>query len=68
MCIRDSLWNVLFLIKIAEDEGLFTLNDVVESTYEKIKRRHPHVFGNVKVKNEEDVVRLWKRIKEQERS
>ncbi|MCD6403477.1 MAG: MazG family protein [Candidatus Aenigmarchaeota archaeon] len=66
--LGDLLWDVLFLAKIAEDEGLFKLEDVVKTVYEKMVRRHPHVFGNVKVRNTEEVRELWKRIKKQERS
>src|SRR3989344_5834663 len=43
--LGDVLWNILFIANIAEKEGLFSLKDVMENTYEKMTRRHPHIFN-----------------------
>ena len=47
--------------QIGEDEGYFTIDDVIESITTKMIHRHPHVFGNVVVENASDVVSIGKR-------
>jgi tetrapyrrole methylase family protein/MazG family protein len=59
----DLLFQVLFLARIAEEAGEFNLSDVMESVAEKMIRRHPHVFGNTKVKNIEEIKANWEDIK-----
>ncbi|MCX6695398.1 MAG: MazG family protein [Candidatus Altiarchaeota archaeon] len=66
--LGDLLWNIIFVSKIAEDEGLFTINDVMDGVREKIIRRHPHVFGNLKLETSADVVRQYRKIKSIEKS
>ncbi|MBD3387967.1 MAG: nucleotide pyrophosphohydrolase [Candidatus Altiarchaeales archaeon] len=65
--LGDLLLHVLFISRIAEEEGLFTIQDVMDGLKDKIVRRHPHVFGDEKVASSEDVMRQWKRIKEEEK-
>ena len=48
---------------IAEERGLFTLDDVVESITEKLIRRHPHVFSDKKINSSEDQTDEWEKIK-----
>ncbi|MCX5845619.1 MAG: nucleoside triphosphate pyrophosphohydrolase [Deltaproteobacteria bacterium] len=59
----DLLFQVLFLARIAEEAGEFNLSDVMEYVAEKMIRRHPHVFGNTKVKNIEEIKANWEDIK-----
>jgi len=61
--LGDILLHIVLHAVIAEEEQAFTLNDVIESISEKMTRRHPHVFGNTRVKNAQDVKRNWEHIK-----
>lgn len=65
--LGDLLYNILFISKLAEEQKLFTFEEVMEEVNAKLIRRHPHVFGDVKVKDAEEVMRNWKRIKEEEK-
>jgi len=55
----DLLLQVLFISNIAEEKGLFNLEDVIAGLSEKLIRRHPHVFGNKTVKNDKEALELW---------
>ncbi len=63
----DLLLQVVLQSQIASEEGEFTFNDVVKGIYDKIIRRHPHVFGDVKVDGVDGVLQNWERLKERER-
>ena len=65
--LGDVLLQVMLHAQIGEDEGMFTVDDVVESISAKMVRRHPHVFGEVQVRDEEDVMINWQKIKEEEK-
>ena len=65
--LGDVLLQVMLHAQIGEDEGMFTIDDVVKGISEKMVRRHPHVFGDVKVQDEEDVMVNWQKIKEEEK-
>lgn len=65
--IGDLLFVVLFLCRLAEKEGRFTLEDAVCHIHAKLVRRHPHVFGEANVKNSEEVLVQWDKIKEGEK-
>lgn len=65
--LGDLLLQVLFHAQIAQEEGRFDIADVVREIYEKMIRRHPHVFGNKRAKTAADVLRNWEKIKAQER-
>ena len=66
--LGDLLLQVLMQAQIAEEEGIFTLDDVIKGIREKMIRRHPHVFGNAKVKNSGEVLVNWEEIKKQEKA
>ncbi|MBN1504926.1 MAG: nucleoside triphosphate pyrophosphohydrolase [Candidatus Eisenbacteria bacterium] len=61
--IGDLLFLLIFCVEIAEEKGLFTLDDVVRMSEEKMKRRHPHVFGLKTAKKTKDILRQWEEIK-----
>ncbi|MGB9435225.1 MAG: nucleoside triphosphate pyrophosphohydrolase [Candidatus Acidiferrum sp.] len=65
--LGDLLLQVLFHAQIAHEEGRFDITDVVREIYEKMIRRHPHVFGTTRAKTAADVLRNWEIIKSQER-
>lgn len=64
--LGDLLLQVIFHAQLAEEEGLFTMEDVCRGISEKMIRRHPHVFGDVLVKNSDEVLENWDMIKAQE--
>ena len=61
--LGDLLLHVIFHSVIAEDENKFTLSEVIELEKEKLIRRHPHIFGEVKVDNHNQVKQNWEKIK-----
>lgn len=61
--LGDLLLHILFHSVIAEEEKQFNINDVIDAIREKLIRRHPHVFGNVKVNSTEEIVKNWEEIK-----
>ncbi|HHY75103.1 MAG TPA: nucleoside triphosphate pyrophosphohydrolase [Bacillus bacterium] len=65
--LGDVLLQVLLHAQIGEDDGYFTINDVIRAITEKMIRRHPHVFGDVSVHSAADVMRNWEEIKRTEK-
>jgi len=61
--LGDLLLHVILHATIAEQSGEFTLRTVMENINAKLIRRHPHVFGTVKVKNDLEVKRNWETLK-----
>ena len=66
--LGDVLLQVMLHAQIGEDEGMFSIHDVIKGITEKMIRRHPHVFGEVTVQNADEVVQNWQRIKEKEKT
>ncbi|MFD1736907.1 nucleoside triphosphate pyrophosphohydrolase [Bacillus salitolerans] len=64
--LGDVLLQVMLHAQIGEDEGWFSIDDIIKSITAKMIRRHPHVFGNVTANTAEDVVKNWDAIKKQE--
>ena len=65
--LGDLLMQVVFLSQLAQEEGAFTLDDVIDGITDKIIRRHPRVFGEIKAENSDEVLKNWENIKQQER-
>ena len=65
--LGDLLYQIEFHATIAEQQGRFTIADVARSIHDKLVRRHPHVFGDVRADSAEEVVSNWDAIKQQER-
>ena len=63
----DLLLQVVFHSQIAQEEDRFTVADVIGEIHDKLIRRHPHVFGEARVKDSREVLRNWEQIKAQER-
>lgn len=61
--LGDLLYTIVFYAKLGEKTGRFTITDVLNAIKEKLIRRHPHVFGEVQVKNTEEIVKNWEKIK-----
>ena len=65
--LGDVLLQVVMHAQIAREEGLFTMEDVVQEVSEKMVRRHPHVFGDTKVSGSGQVLENWEEIKKKEK-
>ena len=65
--LGDLLLQIVFMARIARENGWFSIEDVADSISEKMVRRHPHVFGETEVAGTEEVVRNWEEIKREER-
>ncbi|MDI6892321.1 MAG: nucleoside triphosphate pyrophosphohydrolase [Actinomycetota bacterium] len=61
--LGDLLLQVVFHAQIASDEGKFDIGDILEDITTKLVRRHPHIFGDVKVSSSREVVENWESIK-----
>lgn len=61
--LGDLLLHVVFYSKIATEENQFSLQDVIDQVSKKLIKRHPHIYGDVKVENEDDVTKNWEQIK-----
>jgi MazG family protein len=65
--LGDLLLQVVFHSQIAREEGRFSSADVIRMVHDKMVRRHPHVFGEVKAGSSGEVLRNWEQIKAEER-
>ena len=61
--LGDLLLHIIFYAKIGEEQNQFTINEVIEGISKKLIDRHPHIYGDVQVKDEEDVKRNWEKLK-----
>lgn len=64
--LGDILLHIIFYAKIGTEQQKFTLEDVLEGISEKLIRRHPHIYGDVSVNDDEDVKKNWEQIKMRE--
>jgi len=65
--LGDILLQVMFHSQIASREKQFDVEDVIRGLINKLKRRHPHVFGKVKVKSAKEIIANWHKIKASEK-
>lgn len=61
--LGDILLHIIFYAKIGSEQNQFTIDDVINGVCEKLIARHPHIYGDVEVNNEEDVKRNWEKLK-----
>lgn len=66
--LGDVLFQVMINSQIASEKGQFTIEDVIDGICRKMVRRHPHVFGDVKIHSAEEGAALWNQIKMQEKA
>ena len=64
--LGDLLFQILFLSNLFEEQGDFTISEVLDTIKAKMIRRHPHVFGDTKINSEKELRRNWNKIKNQE--
>ncbi|HAO93617.1 MAG: nucleoside triphosphate pyrophosphohydrolase [Deltaproteobacteria bacterium GWC2_56_8] len=65
--LGDLLFQIIFSARIMEEAGHFDLSDVIDTSHEKMVRRHPHVFGDRKAETSEEVLKHWAEIKKAEK-
>ncbi|MDL1972062.1 MAG: nucleoside triphosphate pyrophosphohydrolase [Deltaproteobacteria bacterium] len=65
--LGDLLFLIVFLAYLYEEVGKFDLKNVIDTVEEKMIRRHPHVFGGVKVRDEREIRVRWQKIKSEEK-
>jgi XTP/dITP diphosphohydrolase len=65
--LGDILLHIVFYARIASETGQFDIADVMNALCEKLIFRHPHIYGDVKVNNEEDVKQNWEKLKQKEK-
>lgn len=61
--LGDILLHVVFYAKIGAEQSQFQLSDVIENLNEKLIYRHPHIFGDTRVENSDEVIQNWERLK-----
>jgi XTP/dITP diphosphohydrolase len=61
--LGDILLHIIFYSRIGREEGKFNLEEVINGISEKLISRHPHIYGDVIVKDEEDVKKNWENLK-----
>ena len=61
--LGDLLLHIVFYSKIASEQDQFTIEEVLNGISKKLIDRHPHIYGDVEVKNDEDVKRNWEKLK-----
>src|SRR3569832_2100227 len=64
--LGDIMLHFIFYAKIAEEQKQFNVAEVINAQCEKLIHRHPHIYGDVKVKDEEEVKRNWEQLKMKE--
>ncbi len=65
--LGDLLLQVLFYAEMAKDQGIFSIDEVLDRLANKLINRHPHVFGDVKAETSSEVLRNWQSLKAQEK-
>ena len=65
--LGDLLFQIVFYAQVAAERGEFTVEDVTDRIHAKMVRRHPHVFGDVTVRDNEELLRNWEALKAEEK-
>jgi XTP/dITP diphosphohydrolase len=65
--LGDILLHIVFYAKIASETNTFNIADVMNTLCDKLIFRHPHIYGDVKVNNEDDVKQNWEKLKQKEK-
>jgi nucleoside triphosphate diphosphatase len=66
--LGDLLFQVVFYSRLAEEDGEFDIDGVIQNVHDKLVRRHPHVFGEARAANAEEALRSWTAAKEKEKN
>lgn len=65
--LGDILLHIVFYARIASETNAFTIREVIDNLCEKLIYRHPHIYGDVKVNNEQEVKQNWEQLKQKEK-
>src|SRR5919205_2298794 len=65
--LGDLLFQIIFYAQVARERGEFTIEDVTDQIHSKMVRRHPHVFADVRVRDNEELLRNWEAMKAEEK-
>ncbi|MBC7930197.1 MAG: nucleoside triphosphate pyrophosphohydrolase [Rubrivivax sp.] len=65
--LGDLLFQIVFYAQVAAERGEFTIGDVTDRVHSKMVRRHPHVFGDVTVRDNDELLRNWEAMKAEEK-
>lgn len=65
--LGDLLYTIIFYGKLGEKHHRFSMEDIIKAVKEKLVRRHPHVFGEVKVSTIDEIAKNWEKIKAEEK-
>src|SRR5881227_354466 len=65
--LGDLLFQIVFYAQVARERGEFTIDDVTDRIHSKMVRRHPHVFADAAVRDNEELLRNWERMKAEEK-
>lgn len=65
--LGDILLHIVFYSKLGSEQNAFEMKDVIDSINEKLIYRHPHIFGQTKVENADDVIENWEKLKLKEK-
>jgi MazG family protein len=65
--LGDLLFQIVFYAQVARERGEFTIDDVTDAIHSKMVRRHPHVFGDTVVRDNEALLRNWETLKAEEK-
>jgi ATP diphosphatase len=66
--LGDLLFQVVFYSRLAEEQGRFSIDDVIKRVHAKLVRRHPHVFGDSRARTPEEALESWNTVKRAERA
>lgn len=66
--LGDLLLQIIFHSRLAQERGEFNIIDVIDGISKKMIRRHPHIFGDVDVKDQKEIMENWEKIKNEEKS
>ena len=61
--LGDILLHIIFYAKIGSEQGVFDIGNIADAIAEKLVQRHPHIYGNVQVSDEEEVKKNWEKLK-----
>ena len=64
--LGDLLFQIVFQAQIRNETGQFSLSDVIDGICDKLERRHPHVFGNERIEDPQEVAMRWESLKAEE--
>ncbi len=66
--LGDLMLHIAFYAKLGEEKGVFDMTDILEGICQKLIYRHPHVFGDIQVEDDKEVIENWENLKSREQT